>query len=73
MSLGKFTPILMGFSILTSSARFITSVSSTLGHILIGPNKDFLEFLHQRYKLIFHVLGKVYPDLDGFFFLSFLS
>ena len=42
-------------------------------HILIGPSNDFFEFLHQSYKLIFHVLGKVYSDLDGFFYLDFLS
>ena len=31
MSLGKFTLIFMGFFVSPSSARFITSVSSTLG------------------------------------------
>ena len=38
-------------------------------HILIRPSEDFFEFLQQSYKLIFHVFGKVYPNLDGFFFL----
>ena len=42
-------------------------------HMLIRLGKDFLEFLQQSYKLIFHVLGKFYPNLERFFLLAFIS